>query len=203
MFKEQIGEEIDARDKTEENSMPQDISKMETIKQITERKSRKKEQINMRNRMQSVNGLKDITSHDKPRDLFKDLIKSVGNDLIKDDVQNWVSYKFKRYKLEKNLHKIKNLLVSRQITGPRFIMAWIKIFDITKQVFLLELEQDSDVLIPIELSQDKLPMSFRYYDPIIMLIQEKLSKDRRSYLMVKKQVNIIFDKRLSLEGQYN
>ena len=203
MFKEQIGEEIDARDKTEENSMPQDISKMETIKQITERKSRKKEQINMRNRMQSVNGLKDITSHDKPRDLFKDLIKSVGNDLIKDDVQNWVSYKFKRYKLEKNLHKIKNLLVSRQITGPRFIMAWIKIFDITKQVFLLELEQDSDVLIPIELSQDKLPMSFRYYDPIIMLIQEKLSKNRRSYLMVKKQVNIIFDKRLSLEGQYN
>lgn len=70
-------------------------------------------------------------------------------------------------------------------------------------MFLLELEQDSDVLIPTELSQDKLPMSFRYYDPIIMLIQEKLSKDRRSYLMVKKQINIIFDKRLSLEGQYN
>jgi hypothetical protein len=59
------------------------------------------------------------------------------------------------------------------------------------------------VLIPSELSQDKLPMSFRYYDPVIMLIQEKLSKDRRSYLMVKKQINIIFDKRLSLEGQYN
>lgn len=66
----------------------------------------------MRNRLQSVNGLKDITSHDKPRDLFKDLIKSVGNDLIKDDVQNWVSYKFKRYKLEKNVHKIRNLIIS-------------------------------------------------------------------------------------------
>ena len=36
-----------------------------------------------------------------------------------------------------------------------------------------------------------------------MLIQEKLSKDRRQYLMVKKQINVIFDKRLSLEGQYN
>ena len=56
------------------------------------------------------------------------------------------------------------------------------------------------MLIPVELAQDKLPMSFRYYDPVIMLIQEKLSKDRRSYLMVKKQINIIFDKRLSLEG---
>ena len=86
MFKEQIGEEIDARENNEETCKPQDISKMDTIKQITERKSRKKEQINMRNRIQSVNGLKDITSHDKPRDLFKDLIKSVGNDLIKDDV---------------------------------------------------------------------------------------------------------------------
>jgi len=50
----------------------------------------------------------------------------------------------------------------------------------------LELEQDSDVLIPEELSQDKMPMSFRYYDPVIMLIQEKLSMDRRQYLMVKK-----------------
>ena len=153
--------------------------------------------------MQSVAGLKDITSRDKPRDLFKDLINSVGNELIKDDVQNWVSYKFRRYKLDKNKHKIKNLLASKQITGPRYLMAWIKIFEIVKLLFLLELEQDSDVLIPDELSQDKLPMSFRYYDPIIMLIQEKLSKDRRAYLMVKKQVSIIFDKRLSLEGQYN
>ena len=157
----------------------------------------------MRNQKQSVAGLKDITSRDKPRDLFRNLINSLGSELIKDDVQNWVSYKFKRYKLEKNAHKIKNLLVSKQITGPRYLMAWIKIFEIIKQLFLLELEQDSDVLIPEELSQDKLPMSFRYYDPVIMLIQEKLSKDRRAYLMVKKQINLIFDKRLSLEGQYN
>jgi hypothetical protein len=31
-------------------------------------------------------GLKDITSKDKPRDLFRDHMKSVGNELIKDDV---------------------------------------------------------------------------------------------------------------------
>jgi hypothetical protein len=46
-------------------------------------------------------------------------------------------------------------------------------------------------------------MSFRYYDPVIILIQEKLSKNRRQYLMVKKQLKVIFDKKLSLEGQFN
>ena len=62
------------------------------------------------------------------------------------------------------------MLHSKIITGPRYLMAQIKIFEIIKQLFLLELEQDSDVLIPDELSQDKMPMSFRYYDPVIMLI---------------------------------
>lgn len=31
-------------------------------------------------------GLKDITSKDKPRDMFREHIKSRGNDLIKDDL---------------------------------------------------------------------------------------------------------------------
>jgi len=83
--------------------------------------------MNMRNQKTSVNALKDITSKDKPRDMFKDIMKTVGNELIKDDVQNWVGYKFKRYKLEKNSAKIKNLLQSKNITGPRYLMAHIKI----------------------------------------------------------------------------
>jgi hypothetical protein len=41
-------------------------------------------------------------------------------------------------------------------------------------------------MIPEELSQDDMPLSFRYYDPIIILIQERLSNDRREFFKVKK-----------------
>ena len=34
-------------------------------------------------------------------------------------------------------------------------------------MFSLQLEQDGEVLIPAELNQNDLPISFRYYDPII------------------------------------
>jgi hypothetical protein len=55
-------------------------------------------------------------------------------------------------------------------------------------------------MIPEELSQDDMPLSFRYYDPIITLIQERLSADRREFFKVKKQLGLIFDKKLSLRG---
>ena len=65
----------------------------------------------------------------------------------------------------------------------------------------MEFELGLEVLIPEELRQSHLPWSYRYYDPIILLIQEKLSKDRRDFSQVKKQLGLIFDKKLSLAGQ--
>ena len=49
-------------------------------------------------------------------------------------------------------------------------MAWLKIYQLVKQSFLLDFEQGNEVMIPEELSQDGMPLSFRYYDPIIILI---------------------------------
>lgn len=54
-------------------------------------------------------------------------------------------------------------------------MAWLKIYKIEKEIFIMKFEQGHEVLIPKELAQDSLPISFRWYDPIIMLIQDKLS----------------------------
>ena len=80
-------------------------------------------------------------------------------------------------------------------------MAWLKIYKIEKEIFILNFEQGREVLIPKELAQDSLPISFRYYDPIIMLIQEKLSRDRREYYKIKKQLGLIFDEKLSMKNQ--
>ena len=79
-------------------------------------------------------------------------------------------------------------------------MAWLKIYKIEKEIFILNFEQGREVLIPKELAQDSLPISFRYYDPIIMLIQEKLSRDRREYYKIKKQLGLIFDEKLSMKN---
>ena len=90
---------------------------------------------------------------DKPSDLFKDLIDNVDNGLVKKDEQKWVSYKFKAFKIEKNLIKINNLIDSRQITGPRFIMARLRIYQLHKVYFMAQFEQGKEVLIPKLLSQ--------------------------------------------------
>lgn len=65
----------------------------------------------------------------------------------------------------------------------------------------MKFEQGHEVLIPKELAQDSLPISFRWYDPIIMLIQNKLSTQRRQYYKIKKQLGLIFDEKLSLKNQ--
>ena len=37
-------------------------------------------------------------------------------------------------------------------------------------MIVYDIEQGADILIPKDLSQDNLPYSFRYYDPIISII---------------------------------
>ena len=41
---------------------------------------------------------------------------------------------------------------------------------LAKQLFTQEIEQGSEAYIPVELSQKELPLSFRFYDPIIKIV---------------------------------
>ena len=81
-----------------------------------------------------------------------------------------MAHKFQQFKLEKNIRKIQNLIDAKQIQGPRFIMAQLRKYQLEKALFITDFEQGQDVLIPKSLSQEDLPLSYRYYDPIIMLI---------------------------------
>ena len=80
-------------------------------------------------------------------------------------------------------------------------MARIRIYQLEKVLFLHRFELGLEVLIPDSLSQNHLPLSYRYYDPIICLIQEKLSRERRDYFRIKKQMSMLFDQKLSLRNQ--
>jgi len=69
-------------------------------------------------------------------------------------------------------------------------------------MFLLDLQQGMEALVPYDLSQDHLPMSFRYYDFILMLIQDSVSQDRRDFQKIKMKLAKLFDNKLSLKETF-
>ena len=62
------------------------------------------------------------------------------------------------------------LINMKAICGILYIKAIIKRVELSKYLFIHEIEQGQEVYIPQELSQDNLPPSFRYYDPILAFI---------------------------------
>ena len=63
------------------------------------------------------------------------------------------------------------IINSGMINGPRYIEALLQKIRFGKDMFLIELELGNELLIPIDISQEQYPISFRYYDSIQQLIQ--------------------------------
>lgn len=57
-------------------------------------------------------------------------------------------------------------------------------------MFVLEVEQGQAVFIPNELRQDDLPLSFKYYDPILRIINQECSDDRKEYFALKNDFDL-------------
>ena len=66
--------------------------------------------------------------------------------------------------------KIKFMLGVGGLTDIFYLKAVIRKIELQKQMFVLELEQGQEVYIPNELSCDTYPQAFRFYDPIIQVI---------------------------------
>jgi len=56
------------------------------------------------------------------------------------------------------------------LKGQLFLRAMLKRIEIQKEILIIEIELGKEVLLSGELSQDNLPMSFRYYDSIIRYV---------------------------------
>ena len=56
---------------------------------------------------------------------------------------------------------------------------------LTKELLVQEVEQGGEVSIPQELSQQGLPLSFRYYDPILAIMQDLISDEKRDLFSCK------------------
>jgi len=46
---------------------------------------------------------------------------------------------------------------------------------------------------------NSLPLSYHYYDSILMLAQQRVTKDRVLFFKLKKRINEMFDKKMSLK----
>lgn len=109
----------------------------------------------------------------------------VFNDVIVEDLQMYeqrssrvkLQMKFKRMQWGAQLRKVKFMLGVGGLTDDFYLMAVIKKIELQKAMFVLELEQGQEVYIPNDLSCDSYPQGFRYYDPIIQIVNHMFSPD--------------------------
>ena len=52
----------------------------------------------------------------------------------------------------------------------------------------MDMEDGTDVYIPNDLRNDKLPQSFQFYDPIMNIIHDKMAADRIEYFLKKNKI---------------
>ena len=114
--------------------------------------------------------IKDIINKDNPQDMFKYYIMSVADIVNQNDEQYWAKFKFSKVQINEMLKKCKNVASCRIVSGSRAIMVFLKTIELIKMRFQLYFELTNYTLIPPELSQDQLPLSFKYYDPVITML---------------------------------
>lgn len=73
----------------------------------------------------------------------------------------------------------------RAVHGCIYLYSLIKREELVKQLFIMDVEEGGEILIPGEMSQDQLPRSFRYYDPILNIIMDNFSSERVDYFLLK------------------
>ena len=65
------------------------------------------------------------------------------------------------------------------IHGLVYLRALIMKINFTKQIFIQDIEEGLETMIPKDLSQARLPYSCRYYDPILAILQSGITDDRK------------------------
>lgn len=136
-------------------------------------RNKKKRSVNKKKRTTrpSADQIKEILRKDKVMEIFKDVMVNKAESLFSNqNIATFVAHKFKR-KINQIRYAQLNLFINlRLISGPRYIEALLARIRLSKEMFLLDLQQGMEVLIPYELSQDHLPMSYRFYDFILQFI---------------------------------
>ena len=95
--------------------------------------------------------------------------------------------KFKHGKTVKSelYRKISLLMSIGALDKILFLKMKLKQIQLTKELFLFDIEHSSEVYIPDELRQDELPKSYLYYDFLINFLQDNVSWQKRQKILYK------------------
>ena len=86
------------------------------------------------------------------------------------DTKKKLKYKYVKNNALSQMDRLKLILNIKAVKKELFAMVLLKVIELERKLFILEMEQGSEVFIPKLLSQDKLPTSFKYYDPIMRVV---------------------------------
>lgn len=112
-------------------------------------------------------------------DIFKDITFAKKDNFLeqvmKPDYQTFLAQKLRLRKLQMQIQRIQLFNAWEMMKGVTYINSILTRLEIVREKFIMELQNGVAVFIPPDLSQDNLPASYRYYDPIIRIIQENMS----------------------------
>ena len=105
-------------------------------------------------------------------------------------IKKRLEFKFERNNRVDQYLRLKLVLSLGAVRGEFLIKIFLRIINLAKEIFVLNIEQGQEVFIPLELTQDNYPHSFRFYDPILQLIQENCTQVKREHFILKGQLQI-------------
>jgi len=71
-----------------------------------------------------------------------------------------------------------------------FIFTKLKQIELIKEVFVLDMEQGNNVLIPPELSVNTFCLSYRYYDSILQIVHSMFNPSKKDVFDLRNKLNI-------------
>ena len=96
-------------------------------------------------------------------------------------IRNEVKFKFRQAMIINSINRIKlikGLGFPGQTTYVKFSM---KIIELERELFALNLMKGYEVKVPDTLDQSNLPVSYRFYDPILLLARGRIQEFRSEF----------------------
>lgn len=81
-------------------------------------------------------------------------------------------------------------MLDQDLEGIVQILAKIKIMDITVEIFINEIKLGKAIIIPMELRISNWPASFRFYDPLISVLQHRIDNHTKLMYIFRKMTNV-------------
>lgn len=128
-------------------------------------------------------------SKDNCLDLFKNMRVDPQEQILKSNNEKaFIQYKLKKKTSIAYFNTLNMLIAIGAFHKLLYIMVINKKIEIVKKLFIMDIEIGNVMQIPRELSQEDLPASFRFYDPIIRLIQNGMHYKRKEFYYNKSSI---------------